>query len=217
MREKLTYSNVMSTVAVFLALGGGSFAIAAALEKNSVKSKQVKDNALKSQDLKDGKGVTGADIAAPEPYHVVGAPGEPAFSDGGDGDCIWSDGFGDDGIYQPPSFYKDATGRVHLEGVVKSADGTLGDDMCDASGGANEIYQDFRVFTLPSDYRPERPQYFQAAVADGIADVSVWGDEASHGVDAGAVLAVDAPPDHPFLFPLSGISFRAADPNSDTP
>ena len=34
MRGKLTYSNVMSTIAVFLALAGGSFAVAAALDKN---------------------------------------------------------------------------------------------------------------------------------------------------------------------------------------
>lgn len=60
-RRHLTYANVMSTLAVFLLLAGGT-ALAAGLAKNSVKSKTVKDNALKSVDLKDGKAVTGDDV-----------------------------------------------------------------------------------------------------------------------------------------------------------
>lgn len=55
------YSNVMSTIAVFLVIAGGT-ALAAALPKNSVKSKTVKDNSLKTGDLKNGKGVSGADV-----------------------------------------------------------------------------------------------------------------------------------------------------------
>ena len=38
-RRQLTYANVMATVAVFLALGGGAYA-AIKLPKNSVKAKQ---------------------------------------------------------------------------------------------------------------------------------------------------------------------------------
>ena len=37
LRERLTYANVMATIAVFIALGGGAYAIT--LKKNSVKSK----------------------------------------------------------------------------------------------------------------------------------------------------------------------------------
>lgn len=60
-RPRFNYSNVMSTLAVFLVVAGGS-ALAAALPKNSVKSKTVKDDSLTSKDLKDGEAVTGADV-----------------------------------------------------------------------------------------------------------------------------------------------------------
>ena len=49
-RSKLTYANVMATIAVFLALGGG---IAWALANDSVKSKHIKDGQVKPQDLSD--------------------------------------------------------------------------------------------------------------------------------------------------------------------
>jgi hypothetical protein len=52
-RSRLTYANVMATVAVFLALGGGAYA-AIHLKKNSVRSKQIKDGQVKTQDLADG-------------------------------------------------------------------------------------------------------------------------------------------------------------------
>ena len=52
----------MSTLAVFLVLAGGS-ALAAGLRKNSVNSEAVKNGSLKSIDLADGKGVSGADVA----------------------------------------------------------------------------------------------------------------------------------------------------------
>jgi hypothetical protein len=59
--KRLSYANVMATLAVFCVLGGGA-AVAAGLEKNSVKSKSVKDNALRSKDLKDGGAVSGVDV-----------------------------------------------------------------------------------------------------------------------------------------------------------
>ncbi len=60
-RRHFTYPNVMSTLAVFLVLAGGT-ALAAALPNDSVKSKTVKDNSLKSKDLKNDKAVTGDDV-----------------------------------------------------------------------------------------------------------------------------------------------------------
>jgi hypothetical protein len=50
----LTYANVISTIALFLAIGGGGFALAAALKKNSVKSKQIAANAVKTSEIADG-------------------------------------------------------------------------------------------------------------------------------------------------------------------
>lgn len=61
-RRHFSYSNVMSTLAVFLVIAGGT-ALAAALPRDSVTSKTVKDNSLSSKDLKDGKAVTGAEVA----------------------------------------------------------------------------------------------------------------------------------------------------------
>jgi hypothetical protein len=46
---RLTYANVMATVAVFIAIGGGAYA--AGLAKNSVKSRQIKNSAVKAVDL----------------------------------------------------------------------------------------------------------------------------------------------------------------------
>ena len=45
LRKHLTYANVMATVAVFLALGGGAYA-ALHLQKNSVGPKQLKKHAV---------------------------------------------------------------------------------------------------------------------------------------------------------------------------
>jgi len=45
LRERLTYANVMATIAVFIALGGGAYA-ASQLPKNSVGPKQLRKNAV---------------------------------------------------------------------------------------------------------------------------------------------------------------------------
>lgn len=50
---RLTYANVMSTIAVMLALGGTSYA-AFNLPNNSVTSKKIKDGAVHSRDLANG-------------------------------------------------------------------------------------------------------------------------------------------------------------------
>jgi hypothetical protein len=61
-KARLTYANVMATIAVFVALGGGAYA-AKAVTKNSVTSKSVKNGTLQSLDVKDGS-LQGADVAA---------------------------------------------------------------------------------------------------------------------------------------------------------
>lgn len=50
--ERLTYSNVMATIAVVVALGGGT---AWALQAGSVKSRHIKNNAVAFKDLKSVK------------------------------------------------------------------------------------------------------------------------------------------------------------------
>lgn len=90
----LTYSNVMATVAVFLALGGGAYA-AIKLPRNSVGAPQLRADAVTSKKVKNGSllpadfaagtlpkavptfvGVPGAQGAA-GPKGDTGAPGPP--------------------------------------------------------------------------------------------------------------------------------------------
>lgn len=61
-RRKLTYANVMATVGVFLALGGGAVA-ATHLGRNSVGSAQLKAAAVTGAKVKDHS-LTGADVVA---------------------------------------------------------------------------------------------------------------------------------------------------------
>ncbi len=51
LRERLTYANVVATVALVLAVTGGATAIALSLPKNSVKSKQIAKEAVKNSDI----------------------------------------------------------------------------------------------------------------------------------------------------------------------
>ena len=60
LRERLTYANVMATVAVFVALGSGAYA-ATKLPKNSVGPKQLKKNAVTGVKVKDNS-LTGKDV-----------------------------------------------------------------------------------------------------------------------------------------------------------
>src|SRR4051794_4883700 len=73
-RPGLSYANVIATIAVFLALGGGAYA-ALKLPKNSVGSKQIRRNAVNSAKVKNGslrkKDFKAGDLPAGQP----GAPG----------------------------------------------------------------------------------------------------------------------------------------------
>jgi hypothetical protein len=61
--KRLTYANVMSSIAVFLVLGGASALAASHLGKNSVGSKQLKKNAVTAAKIKTNA-VTSAKIGA---------------------------------------------------------------------------------------------------------------------------------------------------------
>jgi hypothetical protein len=79
---KLTYSRVVSTLALVLALGTSGAWAATELSRNSVKSKHIKDGAVKAKDLASdalaapGPGPQGP--TGPEgPQGVPGPPGHP--------------------------------------------------------------------------------------------------------------------------------------------
>ncbi len=60
-RSKLTFANVTSVIALFIALGSGAYAISNKAPKDSVNSRAIVDNSVKSADVKDGS-LTGTDI-----------------------------------------------------------------------------------------------------------------------------------------------------------
>lgn len=60
MRSRLTYANVVASLALFIALGGVSYA-AITLPKNSVGSKQIKASAVTGVKVKNSS-LTGADV-----------------------------------------------------------------------------------------------------------------------------------------------------------
>jgi hypothetical protein len=193
-RSKLTYANVMATIALFVALGGASYA-ATQLPENSVGSKQLKKNAVTTAKIKKGA-VTGAKIKAstlgavpraanaahadsatvaasitpPEASHLVGASGEPPFAP------KWqNNGNG----FAPVSFYKDREGVVHLEGLAEGSSAPA------------------LVFTLPPGYRPTEYLLFVTFGYSGAAtDVRVAAN--------GEVTVTNE-----FEVSLNGVSFRA--------
>jgi hypothetical protein len=74
-RASLTYANVIATVALFLALGGGAYA-ALKLPKNSVGSKQIKKGAVTSAKVKNGSLAAGDFKAGTLPRGPQGQQGE---------------------------------------------------------------------------------------------------------------------------------------------
>src|SRR6185437_3064475 len=62
-RPRLTYANVVSTLCLFIVLGGTAWAAKTQLSKNSVGTPQLKANAVTGAKVKNGS-LTGADIVA---------------------------------------------------------------------------------------------------------------------------------------------------------
>ena len=210
MRPRLTYAHVMATIAVFIALGGASYA-AVKIPKSSVGAKQLKNNAVVTAKVKK-EAITGAKVKkgtltgtqidastlgtvpsaqtantattattlkAPEPWHVVGAPGEPQFQSG------WKN----DPSYNSAAFYKDQEGIVHLRGGVEGGTGSE------------------TVFQLPVGYRPLQGKQLRVPIAAGSDEASILVIESTNTAAeyvSGAVYPVARTE-----FNLDGVSFRA--------
>jgi hypothetical protein len=74
LRTKLTYANVVSTLALFIAIGGASAFAATQLAKNSVGSKQLKKNAVTAVKIKNGA-IAPAKLSSAASNALRGAPG----------------------------------------------------------------------------------------------------------------------------------------------
>ena len=72
-RQHLSFANVVSLLALFLAIGGGAYAAATAT-KNSVTSKSVKNNSLKGVDVLDDS-LSGQDVNEGSLDLPAGPPG----------------------------------------------------------------------------------------------------------------------------------------------
>ena len=87
LRGKLTYANVIATLALFIALGGGAMA-ASNLGKNSVGTKQLKNNAVSAAKIKNGA-VTQVKISKAAQAALKGATG-PKGEAGAPATNLWA-------------------------------------------------------------------------------------------------------------------------------
>lgn len=78
-QSNLTYANVIATLALFLALGGGAYA-AFKLPKNSVGSKQIKAGAVNSSKVAEGSLLAGDFKSGQLPAGAQGPKGDPGVN-----------------------------------------------------------------------------------------------------------------------------------------
>ena len=206
--ERLSYANVIATLALFLALGGVGIA-ATKLPKNSVGTKQLKKNSVTGAKVKKhtltGKDInlaklgtvpsatnagTASALTPLEPFHAVGAAGEPPFLDG----SVTRPP--EQGVsFHPVGFYKDHEGIVHLEGL--------------ANVGPGESGEEGLIFLLPPGFRPAPgvSLSFPSVDSETILSVLGAGVKSKGGQDiSGAVLAIEG---KETVASLNGVTFRA--------
>jgi len=135
---------VVALIALFVALGGTSYAAITALPAHSVGTAQLKNKAVTAAKIKNGS-ITPEKLSPSSlAGAIVGTPGAPAYASG------WGDpGSGDEGV----SFYIDPWGIVHLQGSASY------------SGSAVTG----TIFTLPPGFRPAGALYFPAYGSAGSA------------------------------------------------
>lgn len=133
------------TITACYAKSNGALRVVDAKKKCSRREKRLTFN-QQGRDGRDGtagapgqngtngtNGTNGSDATIPpvESRHVVGQSGQPSFENN------WTTSTG----FDPPSFWKDRDGVVHLEG-----------NTFHGPAGANLAFQ--TIFTLPPGYRP---------------------------------------------------------------
>jgi hypothetical protein len=204
---RLSYANVVSSICLFLLLGGATAFAAVHLGKNSVGRKQLKKNAVTGAKVKNHS-LTGKDIklsklgkvpsaatadtanglAPLEATHLVGGPGEPPFLGGSaNGSAVAP------ALNLPPvGFYKDHEGIVHLEGIA----------IAGKSGGSGIT----PIFNLPAGFRPQAG----LNIFSGFAESATFIAGTSVSFETLALNGGDVAAPEEELVVLSGVSFRAA-------
>lgn len=189
------HGTVVAYLALFVALGGGAYAVTTA-PKNSVVSRSIQAGEVRTADI-DAGAVTGsklragavgqAKLAKAEPWHEVGAPGQPQFLP--DGGYVWKNY---DAVHNSAGFYRDPYGRVHLKGLVCEH----GVGTCSSGGSAVLI----PIFQLPAGFHPAREIEFATSSQGLFARLDIKPD---------GTVSADPPFDVNSLY-LDNISFRCA-------
>jgi hypothetical protein len=180
----------MSTLAVFIALGGTSYAVA----RNSIGTAQLKNNAVTSTKVRNGSLKKG-DLAADARIGQRGPRG-PQGPPGGSGAAAaqepWKPlnyigGWADYGVYEGGGYRKKADGDVQLRGLVTQTGGLPAQSPI--------------IAVLPTGYRPAKRQVLVSygGNPDTAARVDVLPD--------GSVLFVVGPTAEMDYVTLSGLSF----------
>jgi hypothetical protein len=222
MRPKLTYANVMATIAVFIALGGASYA-ATQLPKNSVGAKQLKDGSVTTAKIKEGavtgskvgdRSLTGSDINTstlnnvPSATHASSADSAASATHATTADKATTADSATvaNGMAAPEPFHEVNTpGQPPFEPGCKNL-GAPRETVAffkDHEGivhlkGEFNACTTFDVFTLPAGYRPA-PGMIQEFFG---TNVSVYGPGVSPGFDGHVFCSVG-------VCSLDGITFRA--------
>ena len=155
MRQHVSYANVMATIAVFIALGGSSYA-AVKITGKSVKNGtltgiDVKNGSLLAKDFRAGQLPAGAQGPKGDP----GAPGQPGANGqpGDKGEPGEKGEKGETGTVDTSQFYDKSTSDGRFLGLgAKAADADQLDGI-DSSGfvqGKGKLYFNRKTFSVSS-------------------------------------------------------------------
>jgi hypothetical protein len=203
MTRHLTYSNVVSSLCLFLLLGGGAaWAVDGPLAgQDTVGSEDIINREIRTDDIRDNNVVTRNlapnAVTSPKIAGVAGA----AFTDAGlvvphpfVGNCFESVNRWEDlsaNVNNQVGYYRDPLGFVHLQGVaVKCGSPPSGDT----------------IFTLPPGHRPAKLEHHAAVYSSGAKEVQIH--------STGGVTAASGPSPSDWVS-LDGLTFRCAPSGSN--
>jgi hypothetical protein len=201
LRSHLTYSNVMATIAVFVALGGSGYAAAKLngqnikdrsisgkkLKKRTISREKVKKDTLTGTEIEEAKlgtvpRATRADSAADaaslggtpaSAYASLLATDEAPHVVGAAGEPTIDNGGQGDCLWQGET----AGGDVNPVSFYRGKDGRVHLAGWPAAqngpGGCGPELEDARIFTLPAGYRPAHIEQFTSSTDNGAVSVRV--------------------------------------------
>lgn len=217
---RVGYSEVMASVAVFLAMGGGAYALsiprnsvgaqqikknavgASEITKSAVRSSEVRDRSLLARDFRPGQLPSGPQ----GPQGIQGPPGKPGTPPAPEAPHTVTSFLGgwttydEDGVPgsaddTPVRYWRDLSGIVHLEGAVTKSSSSDGSP----------------ILRLPEGYRPAAAYLNLPTVTTGSADfdeqLGMVGVNGLHDPDDDGTIFYHG--GKTGYFSLDGISFRA--------